>query len=55
MTKANIFIEYFAEQSTPLKSSSVLPINQRFLIQSRLTSLDFNEDENQNHQGLKHT
>ena len=44
-TKANIFNEYFAEQCTRLKNSKVLPINQRFLTQSRLTSLDFNEEE----------
>ena len=43
--KANIFNEYFAEQCTPLQNSSVLPINQRFLTQSRLNSLDFNEEE----------
>ena len=41
--KANIFNEYFAEQGTPLKNNTVLPINQTFLTQSRLTSLDFNE------------
>ena len=44
-TKASIFNEYFSEQCTLLKSSSVLPINQTFLTQSRLTSLDFNEEE----------
>ena len=44
-TKANIFNEYFAEQCTPLKKSSAFPINQRFLTQSRLASLDFNEEE----------
>ena len=44
-TKANIFNEYFAEQCTLLKNNSVLPINQTFLTQSRLTSLDFNEEE----------
>ena len=44
-TKANIFNEYFAEQCTPLKNSSELAINQRFLTQSRLTSLDLNEEE----------
>ena len=44
-TTANIFNEYFAEQCTYLKNSSVLPFNQRFLTQSRLTSLDFNEEE----------
>ena len=44
-TKANIFNKYFAEQCTLLKSNSVLPINQTFLTQSRLTSLDFNEEE----------
>ena len=43
--KANIFNEYFTEQCTLLKNSSVLPINQIFLPQSRLTSLDFNEEE----------
>ena len=44
-TKANIFNEYFAEECTLLKNSSVLPINQTFLTQSRLTSLDLNEEE----------
>ena len=44
-TKANIFNEYFAEQCTLLKNNSVLPINQTFLTQSRLTSLDFSEEE----------
>ena len=44
-TKANIFNEYFADQYTILKNSSVLPINQAFLTQSKLTSLDFNEEE----------
>ena len=44
-TKANIFNNYFAEQCTLLKNSSVLPINQTFLTQSRLTSLDFNEED----------
>ena len=44
-TKANIFNEYFAEQCTLLKSNSVLPINQTLLTQSRLTYLDFNEEE----------
>ena len=44
-TKANIFNEYFAEQCTPLKNSSVIPIDQRFLTQSRITSLDFNQEE----------
>ena len=43
--KANIFNEYFAEQSTLSKNSSVLPINQTFLTQSRLTSIYFNEEE----------
>ena len=33
------------EQCTPLKNDSTLPVNQIFLIQSRRTSLDFNEDE----------
>ena len=41
----NIFNEYSVEQCTLLKNSSVLPINQTFLTQSRLTSLDFNEEE----------
>ena len=30
---------------TPLKNDSVLPVNQIFLTQSRLSSLDFNEDK----------
>ena len=44
-TKAHNFNEYFSQQCPPLKSSSVLTINQTFLSQSRLTSLDFNEEE----------
>ena len=36
---------FFAEQCTPLKNNSVLPINQNFLTQSRMVSLNFNEDE----------
>ena len=44
-TKANIFNKVFAEQCTPLKNSSVLPVNQMFLTQSRLNYRDFNEDE----------
>ena len=44
-TKANIFNKVFAEQCTPLKNSSVLPVNQMFLTQSRLNYIDFNEDE----------
>ena len=34
--KANIFNKFFAEQCTPLKNNSVLPVNQMFLTQSRL-------------------
>ena len=44
-TKANIFNKFFAEQCTPLKNDSKLPSNQIFLTQSRLSSLDFSEDE----------
>ena len=44
-TKANIFNKFFAEQCTPLKNDSKLPSNQIFLTQSRLSSLDFNEDK----------
>ena len=44
-TKADIFNKFFAEQGTPLKSDSKIPINQIFLTQSRVSSLDFNEDE----------
>ena len=44
-TKAIIFNEYFAEQCTLLKNSRVLPINQTFLTQSRLISLDPNEEQ----------
>ena len=44
-TKTNIFNEYFAELCTLLKKSSLLPINQTFLTQWRLTSIDFNEEE----------
>ena len=44
-TNANIFKENFAQHCTLLKKSSVLSINQTFLTQSRLISLDFNEEE----------
>ena len=44
-TKANIFNKFFAEQCTPSKNSNVLPANQMFLTQSRLNSINFNEDE----------
>ena len=44
-TKANIFKKFFAEQCTPLKNNSALPVNQMFLTQSRLIYIDFNEDE----------
>ena len=44
-TKANIFNTFFAEQCTPLNNSSVLPVNQIFLTQSRLNFINFNEDE----------
>ena len=44
-TKANIFDRFLAEQCIPLKSDSKLPSNQVFLTQSRLSSLDFNEDK----------
>ena len=43
-TKPNIFDEFFTEQCT-LKNSSVLPVNQMFLAQSRLNSIDFNKDK----------
>ena len=43
--KANIFNNFFAEQCTPLTNSSVLPLNQMFLTQSRLNCIDFNGDE----------
>ena len=35
-TKADIFNKFFAEECTPLKSDSKIPINQIFLTQSRL-------------------
>ena len=44
-TKADIFNKFFAEQCTPLKNDSKLPSNQIYLTQSRLVSLNFNEDE----------
>ena len=43
--KANISNKFFADQCTPLKNNSSLPANQIFLTQSRLTPLDFDEDE----------
>ena len=44
-TKADIFNQFFAEQYTTLKNDSKLPSNQIYLTQSRLVSLNFNEDE----------
>ena len=44
-TKANILNKFFAEQCTPLTNDSVLPINQIFLTQSSLGTLDFNENK----------
>ena len=44
-TKANIFNKFFAEQCTPLRNGSVLPVNQMFLTQARLKSLDFKDAE----------
>ena len=44
-TKADIFNNFFAEQCTTLKNDSKLPLNQIYLTQSRLVSLNFNEDE----------
>ena len=44
-TKADIFNKLFADQCTPLKNDSKLPSNQIYLTQSRLGSLNFNEDE----------
>ena len=43
--KANIFNNFLAEQCTPLKNSSVVPLNQMLLTQSRLNCIDFNGDE----------
>ena len=44
-TKAVFFNNFFAEECTPWKNDSKLPINQIFLTKSRLSSLDINEDE----------
>ena len=44
-TKADIFNNFFAEQCTPLHNDSKLPPNLMVLTQSRLDSLDLNEDE----------
>ena len=43
--KSKFFNKFFTEQRTPLKNSSILPVNQMFLTQSRLNSIDFNEDK----------
>ena len=43
--KACIFSKFFVEQRTPLKNDSILPVNQIFLTQSQLSSLDFKDDE----------
>ena len=42
-TKANISNKSFAEPCTPLKNSSLLPLNQMFLTQSRFDTVDVNE------------
>ena len=42
-TKANISNKSFAEPCTPLKNSSLLPLNQMFLTQSRFNTVDVNE------------
>ena len=44
-TKASIFNKFFNQQCTLLKNNNVLPVNQTFLTQSRLNSIDFNEDD----------
>ena len=44
-TKGDIFRKFVAEQCIPLKNDSKIPINLIFQTQSRLSSLDFNEDE----------
>ena len=44
-TKADVSKKKFSEQCTPLKNDSKLPSNQIYLTQSRLVSLNFNEDE----------
>ena len=44
-TKADIFNKFFAEQYTPLKNNSKPPSNQIYLPQSRLVSLNFDEDK----------
>ena len=43
--KADIFNNFFAEQRTPFKNDSKLTSSQIYLRQSRLVSLNFNEDE----------
>ena len=40
-----MFNKLFAEQCTPLQNDSVLPINQMFLTQSKLGTLDLNLNE----------
>ena len=44
-TKANIFNKIFAEQCTPLRNGSVLPVNQMFLTQARLKLLELKKVE----------
>ena len=44
-TKANIFNKFFADQCTPLKNGSVLPTSKMLLTQTRLCTLNFNEEE----------
>ena len=39
-TKVNIFNKFFAEKCTLLKNSSVLPVNQMYLTQSRLNTIE---------------
>ena len=43
--KANILNKFFPDQCTPLKNGSVLPKKQNYLTQSRLCTLNFDEEE----------
>ena len=43
--ESKYFNKFFAKQFTPLRNGSVLPVNQMFLTQARLKSLDFKEVE----------
>ena len=53
--KANIFNTFFAEQCTPLRSGSVLPVNQMFFDSSKTKIFRFQRSRNsEKNKSIKH-